>query len=286
MNNGLALCLLTSLCFLATSCTPTKKPEAQTISHQDPFVDSAANLLAKEIDSIPSFTIPFSIEEEYKIHDSSMAADRFLGHVMDDPHSSFKAATAFSRYVQKNLLHAPSDYRFMADRKLLTQFERLHCDKDSVILTGNMMGNKPVVIKIRFADFEPKEHDIIYQNDALGFIESIDGKPVHGDNYEDPKRAIAEIKFCIGNEEWAAPTEAFQNMFQPMICNGSGFDRPIQAFTSMNQEYMYIYFFGGSAAGTYFAKLVFDQEKYVTRIITDYSPLSLHSSFHDGFIGF
>lgn len=187
---------------------------------------------------------------------------------------------------QNNLLLSPSDYRFIADRKLLAPFETLHCNEDSVVLSGNMMGGKPVLIKLLFADFNPKEHRIVYNSKVADMIESIDEKPVHGTHFESPKRAISGIKFCIGDDEFDAPEAAFQNIYEFYLCEGSGFNRPIQAFTSMNQEYVYLYFVGGNASDTYFGKLAFNQEEYVTRIITGYGPLHLHAAFHDGFIGF
>jgi len=47
-----------------------------------------------------------------------------------------------------------------------------------------------------------------------------------------------------------------------------------------------LYLYGGIAAGTYFSKLVFDHQGYVTRMVVDYVPLSRHSSFRRSFLRF
>ena len=44
--------------------------------------------------------------------------------------------------------------------------------------------------------------------------------------------------------------------------------------------------YGGENANTYFSKLVFDRQHYLTRIIADYVPLSTYGCFRDDFIGF
>ena len=45
--------------------------------------------------------------------------------------------------------------------------------------------------------------------------------------------------------------------------------------------------YGGSAASSYFTKLIFDKEgRYITRIIADYRDLLETRSFREGFIGF
>jgi hypothetical protein len=55
-------------------------------------------------------------------------------------------------------------------------------------------------------------------------------------------------------------------------------------YESLNGEMLYLY--GGIAAGTYFSKLVFDHQGYVTRMVVDYVPLSRHSSFRRSFLRF
>jgi hypothetical protein len=75
-------------------------------------------------------------------------------------------------------------------------------------------------------------------------------------------------------------------LYNGNICSNFSLFKQIEAYESLNGEFIYIYLFGGNSAGTWFAKLIFDHDKYVTRIVTDYYPLSIHGSFKSSFIGY
>lgn len=232
------------------------------------------------------FQPPFSIEEEFLMHDSSIKADPRLVPVVDRPESTFKAAEAFSKHIQENKLLRPSDARFIANRKLLTPFETQHCSKDSIVLSGRIRKNDEMRIVVRFEAFHPDQHLIKYRDSRQEILASIDGKRPYGSAYELPTESIASIELNVSGKTIAIPKEAFGNLYEVFKCNGSGFEMPITAYSSLNQEYVYLYLMGGRASETYFSKLVFNHQGYVTRILCDYEALSRHASFHEDFIGF
>jgi hypothetical protein len=82
------------------------------------------------------------------------------------------------------------------------------------------------------------------------------------------------------------PKTAYQNLFEPNTCSDSHFDRKIETYSSLDGQFIYVYIYGGNAAGSYFAKLIFNKEKYLTKIVADYYSLSIHSSFRESFIGY
>lgn len=96
MIGGKALSSLSLLCTVLVSCSPKRNPEIVPVNDKGNLADSLTTIIPEEIATEPSFTIPFRIEEEYKKHDSAIALDPYLGHLIDEPNSSFKAVTAFS----------------------------------------------------------------------------------------------------------------------------------------------------------------------------------------------
>ena len=71
-----------------------------------------------------------------------------------------------------------------------------------------------------------------------------------------------------------------------MMCNNYLFLRQIEAYESLNREFIYLYICGGNAAETYLAKPIFDHKEYKTKITTNYYPLSNHGSYRESIIGY
>ncbi|MEM6380131.1 MAG: hypothetical protein AAF705_18200, partial [Bacteroidota bacterium] len=117
-------------------------------------------------------------------------------------------------------------------------------------------------------------------------ILSIDGQYPYGGQYVLPEVEIKAIEIEIDGRSIHIPKAAYANLFHPEACVDNYFVRPISAYESLNREYLYLYIYGDQAAGSYFAKLIFDHTSYRTRIISDYGSLSMHGSFRGDFIGF
>lgn len=269
-----------------TSCSKHQRIKDSTDTTAMDSMEQLADTVLLPTSKPTVFQPPYSIEEEFLIHDSSIKADTRLVPVVDRPESTFKAAEAFSKYVQENHLLHPSDARFIANRKLLTSFETQHCSKDSIVLSGPIRKNDEMRIVVRFEAFHPDQHLIKYRDSRQEVLASIDGKRPYGSAYELPTESIASIELNVFGKTVAIPKEAFGNLYEVFKCNGSGFEMPITAYSSLNQEYVYLYLMGGRASETYFSKLVFSRQGYVTRILCDYEALSRHASFHKDFIGF
>ena len=57
-------------------------------------------------------------------------------------------------------------------------------------------------------------------------------------------------------------------------------------YPSLNGDYFYIYIYGGTGSDTYFAKLIFDKNNYIKKIVTEYADLSQFGALRLGFIGY
>ena len=223
--------------------------------------------------------------DEFKIHQKSIDSTFYPGHIIDRNDTVFNANSAFVNYTISNLLKNESDKCFISNRNLLNKLNLKFCNDSSVIISDKLLNGKQCEITINTSAFNCKKHQILTNSDTTS-IESIDGQFPYGGNYSLPLIQISELKITIQGKALKIPKMAYSNLYEPNLCKNNGFLRKIEAYESLNGQYLYIYIYGGNVAGTYFSKLIFDKTKYITKIECDYCPLSIYSSFRKNFIGY
>lgn len=189
---------------------------------------------------------------EFKSHLESINNTFYPGHITDRFDTVFNANRAFIDYTISHLLEKPSDKCFISNRKLLRKLKRTYCDSLSIIVKDTLSDGK------------------------LCEMTLITGE----------KKGIKKLKIEINKHTLTIPQTAFNGFYDVNVCDNYAFFREVEVYESINQKYIYLYLYGGNAANTYFAKLIFSREKYLTKIISNYYPLSIHSSFRANFIGF
>ena len=222
---------------------------------------------------------------EYQKHLQSIDSTYYPGHFTDKQGKEMNANRAFVDYTIKNLLENPADKCFISNRKLLKKLNKKSCDSTSLYIHDTLMNGENCKINITLGNFEEVKHHILSNEDSTA-IENIDGQFPYGGQYGIPRREIRNIYIEVGGSALKIPIEAYSNFYNPYLCENRMLSWSINAFESINGDYIYLYIMGGNAAGTYFAKLIFDKTKYLSRIVSDYYPLSIHGSFREGFIGF
>lgn len=223
--------------------------------------------------------------EEFNTHYESIDSTYYPGHIIDRTDTVFNANKAFVDYTIEHLLENPADSCFITSRNLLTRLKIKSCDSSTTIIEDKLKNGKTCQITISTREFEASTHSIKANEDSSS-IKEIDGQYPYGGQYGIPEVEIGLIEIKIDGKKLYIPTKAFGNFFYPVMCNNYGFARQIEAYESLNGEFIYLYIYGGNAAGTYFAKLIFDHKQYKTKIASDYYPLSIHDSFRENFIGF
>lgn len=222
---------------------------------------------------------------EFKKHLKSIDSTYYPGNVVDRMDTLFNANTAFVDYTIDNLLDKPSYKCFISNRNLLKKLKLLSCDSHKIIIRDTLKNGEICNITLTTGTFEPKNHKIVANEDS-STIKEIDDQYPYGGVYGIPKIEIKNLNLEINGLRLNIPHSTYGNFYYPNLCENYGFIRQVEAFESLNGKYIYLYLYGGNAAGTYFAKLIFDKTKYITKIVSDYYPLSIHSSFIDNFIGF
>lgn len=191
----------------------------------------------------------------------------------------------FVDYVIQNLLEKPEHKKYITDRNLLRKLHNDICAADDYVLISDTLSNgDECEIEIKLKKFVPKDYTIKYIEEKE-FIEEIDGKRPYGAVYGQPKTALKFLKIKINHKYIYTKIDKYNNLYDLELCNFGGFQKTTEAYEDGNN--IYIYIFGGNAADSYFAKLVFHKfSGYTTSIITDYGPLSMYGSFGEHFIGY
>ena len=228
------------------------------------------------------------IQEEYKIHLNSIDTAYYPGHIIDRTDTVFNANRAFIDYTIKNFLINPSDIQYISNRTILPKIKQTTCDSVQSKINGILPTGETIEVQIQTGQFDSTNHTISrYKEEVYGdAIEKIDGQIPYGGGFDIPNNEIHNFSIKINGKKLKIPKTAYQNLFAPNICNETHFDRKIEAYTSIDGQFIYIYIYGGDGASTYFAKLIFNKEKYLTKIVADYYSLSIHSSFRNSFIGY
>ena len=231
-------------------------------------------------------TISFGQDcEEFQIHYKSIDSTYHPGRIIDRLDTVFNSNKAFLNYTINNLLEKPSDSCFISNRKLLRKINNLYCDSSKIELDDTLRNGKQCNITISTGEFKTIEHQIEANKDTSS-ITKIDNQHPYGGEYQIPSIEIKQIKIQIEGRSIHIPKEAYSNFYFPLINQNNGFARKIEAYESLNGEYIYIYIYGGNAGSTYFAKLIFNKTNYLTKIACDYYALSIHGAFRKNFIGF
>ena len=141
-------------------------------------------------------------------------------------------------------------------------------------ISDTMSNGDRIAITVRSKAFEFSKHHVKRDSVYAEFCcDSIDGRFPHGAMGDGPVTEIISIDILFNEKPIRIPRFAYEDLYDPNICEEQNFERGIEAYLSMNGEYIYVYLYGGEAASNYFAKLVFDHEKYITRIVADYGDM-------------
>jgi len=219
----------------------------------------------------------FGQEKEHEMHIKSIRASSASAKNKDNIKDS-----TFLDYAINNIIK-PDEIIFISNRNLLPKLTIKSCNKWHVDMSGTIDKNKTIHIELSTKEFDSTENTFIKFKDSDS-NEKINGQNAHGAIYGNPEMEFEQIKITIDTTQLIIPDSAYKNLFDPNFCEYYGFIRNVSAYTSLDGKYIYLYIYGGNAANTYFAKLIFDHKKFITKWVVDYVELCGYLS--ERFIGF
>jgi len=184
----------------------------------------------------------------------------------------------------------PADSIYISDRNQLESVSIQNHDDNHVTFSYVSNNKDKIEIKIEKRDFDPTEHvldicDTIYKHirgqkeaEYLEVKNIIDGKYSYGIDGTLPKTEISIMTIKWNGHALNIPKSAYSNLFQPHIrLDNIG----VEAYLTKDNKNLYIYINGSDGAGAYAAKLIFDEKKYITRIIGT-NEMTVGFDFLDG----
>ena len=211
-------------------------------------------------------------QEEYQMHLKSIDSTRYSNR-------------AFIDYLVANGLVDSSNMKYVSNRNLLPNLTCITCDSNCIKISDTLKSGELCEINLTVSCFNSDKHKIS-KNNLKNTILSIDNEYPYGALYSIPEKEIMELTIRIDGKKIKIPDSVFANLYNPNICEVNRFFRKIEAYSSINSQYIYIYIYGGNNVDTYFSKLIFDKKEFKTKIVADYISLSKYSSFRNDFIGF
>lgn len=192
----------------------------------------------------------------------------------------------FLDYVINRILPDTSYTKYLTDRTLMRKLKLTACQDGLVKVEDKLDDGRTIMLSFITSSLDTNAHAIERKGRSGYIVESIDGKYPYGanhwnENYKPQRFNLVEI--LAGGEELTVPEDAFSNLYNVTQCRSDGWSwmRPIEVYTEDDQIYIYLY--GGNAADTYFAKVVFNKDKYITTLVADYGPLPCYGAFRPNF---
>jgi hypothetical protein len=194
--------------------------------------------------------------------------------------------SSFVEHILANRLEGPQDAMFIANRELLNGLCIKHCGTSEVEIVDTLADGKILKMGLTTSEFDPAAHVFSYLEGTDSIIETIDSLFSFGAVEQMPQTQIDTLWITIDDQAVEIPRLAYQNFYNLNLCYNELFHRAVMLYPSEKQEYFYLYLYGGKSSGTFLAKLVFDRQRYLTQIVSDYSDLSGFDVFRWDFLGF
>ncbi|MEM9986828.1 MAG: hypothetical protein AAF804_17175 [Bacteroidota bacterium] len=192
----------------------------------------------------------------------------------------------FLEHMLRGLLKDSPDQSFVSNRELLRPLCVSSCARDSVVIHDTLQGGEWVTLRLTLGEFEPDSHLIEYAPGPDSLIEAIDDRPAFGAIDRLPESQISSMSLLIDEQEVLIPPSAFRCFYEVNLCGMEYFLQPAMSYPSLDENYLYLYLYGGQGAGTYLAKLVFDRDRYLTRIVAEYPLLQKAQAIRPDLVGF
>lgn len=225
-----------------------------------------------------------SIEEEAKVHYLSISNTYCPIPLTENRDTFVNANIKLIEDVMKNHEGKEVDKKYISDRRLLRQLKAVKYDSTQIKIVDTLNSGEYCRIYMKTGKFNPKKHEFSRSDDGRLFVDD-ELAFLAGSGYP-PDIEIQELTIEIDSSFVNIPKSVYNTFFNPLISKGRFLsERNLEAYTSFNGQYIYIYFYADSPT-PYFVKLIFDKEKYITRLVADYYTLSINASFRKDFIGF
>ncbi len=140
-------------------------------------------------------------------------------------------------------------------------------------ITYTQLGNDSIVFegdgikaKVKISAFDPLKHKLIYDDK---YLVRIDRKAFYGNYGQIPKTQISNVTMIINNDTVLIPPAAYSDLFNLNLTYlDKGVERTTDAvYKSKDGNTIYLYLFSKDQTGSYEVTWIFQNRKYVRRVL-------------------
>lgn len=160
--------------------------------------------------------------------------------------------------------------KHISNRFTLNQVDFNSCNESTIEFKSSPASSNRFHIIIKKQNFQKDLHDISTRDDEYGNpVILIDGTEFYGTSPGNlPETEISSIRIILSENEILIPESAYSDLYNPSFCSNDILF--IEAYESVDQEYLYVYMSGSDAGGSYDVKWIFSHEEYVGRLVAPY----------------
>lgn len=168
-------------------------------------------------------------------------------------------------------LNSPKDTVYIQNRHHLEKCTGLKSTTTSAQLAYTTRAGATLTVFIQTGKFDAKKHairisDTMYNatgtKSTINYSSStyrIDGKKIYGRDGGLPKNELKELSVIWNGKRVAVPLDSVSNCYEI---------HPKSMEVYCTPRFLYVYLSGSDGAGSYSVKFIFNQKKYLTRIIS------------------
>jgi hypothetical protein len=173
-------------------------------------------------------------------------------------------------------LNNPSDSIYIEDRKQLEKIKGRDCSEDILTFDYTSKKGHKIEIQIVKGPFDPSKHKIYLADTVYKFIHGqkrvdyllvknlIDGRYSYGIDGTVPRTEIKSLTIKWNEQNLIIPDTAISHLYEPHVCLDY---LQVEPYLTQDNKNLYIYLYGSDGAGGYSVKFIFDNQKYLTRIV-------------------
>lgn len=207
---------------------------------------------------------------DFEAHINAIQKEELISELLEGERNVNKSSVDYAiAFLKENGISK----KYITNRNILKKIEMVgYKDSSYLDFQGVLSSKLKIAVSLRFQKFVKAEHKI---SNSGRIQQKIDGKIPHGAYYRGvlPVLEIDDLQIEINGEKIVIPRNVYANYYDVALPGDQLVSKPIEVYTSEDGEYIFIYFFGGKAAGRYFTKLIFTKEKYITHITAGYFQL-------------
>jgi hypothetical protein len=220
---------------------------------------------------ILTFSVCKSFAQDYELHRNSL--DTLINRI-SDPEKSLRFGTNNANIALwktvSGRLENKSDSIYFSNKNNLIKYSR-KIVSDSAKLKGEILFFSPYDSVSLRVDYNFVK-DTVFPKERYGST-----------RFKSQK--ISFIKLNFDNVEHIINPSVFDGFYEVWAIDNYGITKPIEVYTSLNKEYVYMYVYGSGEGGLYLSKLIFSKKGFESKIVVGYFDFLESGGIADKYIG-